>query len=176
MTPATLIKSLAILTGLTVSAYALSFDLNTLTPSAPISGNTPGGVEYKADASPAAESGDSAWIAALTSNISGLTADVSWSPAGSIDLETIYLKAGNQYVSWDVSGIDWSLYSGFHVTNSWIRNPNGRTHPLLGISHLSLTGDRHPPHMVPDSGATVGLLGLGLAGLGFIARRRRMAR
>lgn len=167
-------KAAVFSSAISAAAYATTFNLNSLTPTGPVSGNTPP-ADYKFEYDQqghSLETGDICLVDHLTSSFSGLTATVEWSPAGAIDLDTIYLKAGNQYVSWDVSSIDWSAYTGFTVTNSWIRNPNGKTHPLLGISHIALDGECRP-HNVPDAGATVFVLGLGLLGLIGLRRRRR---
>jgi hypothetical protein len=174
--PTNLVKSLILACAFSAASYATNFNLNTLTPTGPISGNIGDAqhpVDYKfeyKDGQPS-ETGDACLIEHLTSSFSGLTATVEWTPAGSIDLDTIYLKAGNFYVSWDVSSIDWTAYTGFTVTNVWILNPNGRKHPPLGISHIALDGEcRHVN--VPDAGATAALLALGLAGV--VGLRRRL--
>jgi hypothetical protein len=175
--PTNLVKSLILACAFSAASYATNFDLNTLTPTDPQSdniGNDQNPVDYKFEYdehSNPRETGDACLIEHLTSSFSGLTATVEWAPAGSIDLDTIYLKAGSFYVSWDVSSIDWTAYTGFTVTNAWIRNPNGKKHPLLGISHIALDGEcRHVN--VPDAGATAALLALGLAGV--IGLRRRL--
>lgn len=167
------IKSVVLIAAISAAAHATNFNLNSLTPSGPVSGNTPTAdykFEYNQQGNPV-ESGDTCLIDHLTSSFSGLTATVEWAPAAGVDLDVIYLKAGNEYVFWDLSAIDWSAYTGFTVTNAWIRNPNGKTHPLLGISHLALDGDCRTTS-VPDAGATAALLGLGLAGLVAIRRRK----
>lgn len=164
-----LFRSLVIASAMSAAAYATNFNLNSLTPTGPITGNTPA-ADYKYGVNPAGETGVSCLVDDLTTTVTGLTATIEWGTAGAVDLDTIFLKAGNQYVYWDVSAIDWTAYTGFYVTNDWIRNPNGRTHPLLGISHVSLDGNCRS---VPDAGATVLMLALGLSGA--IGLRRRLS-
>lgn len=50
----------------------------------------------------------------------------------------------------------------------------GKRYTLNGLSHIDFFGTPNPQTDVPEPGA-LGLLGLGLAGIGLIARRRRTA-
>jgi hypothetical protein len=148
------------------------FNVNTLTPGPVVNDNTPD-TDYKFDVDGAAESGLPALVDALETEISddGFTMLTKWSPAGSVVINSVYLKAGNFYILWDTSSVDWSIYSGLYFTNDVIVNPNGKTHPLLGISHESLNGYTVPPPSVPDSGTSAILVGLGLISLGLFRRK-----
>jgi hypothetical protein len=147
------------------------FNVNTLVAGPIVKDNTPAS-DYKFDVDGAAESGLPSLIGALDTQISddGFTILTTWNPAGSVVINSVYLKAGNFYVLWDTSSVNWSLYSGLYFTNDLIVNPNGRTHPLLGISHESLNGYTVPTS-VPDSGTSAILVGLGLISLGLFRRK-----
>ncbi len=143
-----------------------SFNVNSLGAGTVIDGNTPA-ADYKFDV-PSTETGSDFWKNALSTVIStdGLTAWVTWSPLGSLSFDEIMVKASNAYILWNTSGVNWSLYSGFYVTQNQIaKNQN-----FNDISHVSVNGQ--PMTSVPDSGATVLLVGLGLTGLAIVARRR----
>ncbi|HEX2898395.1 MAG TPA: hypothetical protein VHS96_01625, partial [Bacteroidia bacterium] len=114
----------------------------------------------------------------LTTTPSGITATVTWNPTGSLTFTTIYLKAGGGgnsgggYLVWDVSGVDWSIYDGFSITNTLLTHPkNGQA---LGISHFNAVGATvpPPPPSVPDTGISAILLGLGMISLGLLRRKR----
>jgi hypothetical protein len=142
------------------------FNVNSLGAPVVTEGNVNG--DYKFDVDTSTESGLASLVNSLTTVISddGLTAMTTWSPPGSIDINTVFLKAGNQYAAWDTSGVDWSTYSGLYVTqNAIMNNPENA---FLGISHETLNGGA----TVPDGGTTAVLLGLGLVGLSLIGRRR----
>ena len=64
----------------------------------------------------------------------------------------------------------WLAYSGFFVTQDQIIQGKGKTQSFNGISHISVNGSVIT--RVPDAGATVLLIGLGLAGLAVFTRRR----
>jgi hypothetical protein len=143
------------------------FNVNSLgAPDAIVDGNING--DYKFDVDTTTESGMASLVSSLTTVISddGLTAMTTWSPPGSIDINTVFLKAGNQYAAWDTSGVNWSTYSGLYVTqNAIMNNPENA---FLGISHETLNGGSTS---VPDGGTTAVLLGAGLVVLGLLGRR-----
>jgi hypothetical protein len=155
---------------LTCSSYALSiYDVNAMLGDGTVvlDTNTPD-TDYKFDV-PGTESGAVDTFATVISN-GGLTATVTWSPTGSVSVSDIYLKAGNDYIYWDTSAVDWSTYDGFSITNDQIFNAGSGN--AKAISHISVNGGGSS---VPDGGATVVLLGLGLVGMSVIARRRLAA-
>ncbi|MBL9134286.1 MAG: hypothetical protein JNK85_00395 [Verrucomicrobiales bacterium] len=85
------------------------------------------------------------------------------------DLTYVALKAGNRWVYWNVSSVDFSLYDCIQITNDGIlKNPQGNA--SQAISHISLWGTEGTPS-VPDGGSLVAMLGLALTGMG-LARRR----
>ena len=143
------------------------FNVNSLGAPVVTDGNING--DYKFDVDTSTESGMASLVSSLTTVISddGLTAMTTWSPPGSIDINTVFLKAGNQYAAWDTSGVDWSSYSGLYVTQNAIMNDPENA--FLGISHETLNGGGNS---VPDGGTTAVLLGLGLLGLGLLGRRK----
>lgn len=161
------IASLALMVSLVAPASALStFDVNAVLGNGTVvAGNTPNLFDYKFDV-PASESGDLADLLSTTI-INGVTALVVWSPIGSMDIDAIYLKAANSYIFWDTTGVDWSTYDSFQVTNTQIKNRNG---VAQGISHVQLDGTYTPPG-VPDSGTSAILVGLGLIALGLFRRQ-----
>jgi hypothetical protein len=171
------LASLALIGALVTQANALTiFDVNAYGDANPgletyHDGNTPNVFDYKYDApgeNPAQESGEYADL--LETSISGFTATVTWAPTGSMFFNNIYLKAGNKYIQWDVSGVDWSTYDGFSVTNDHIKNRPGNA--FLGISHVQADGGITTKN-VPDSGASAILVGLGLISLAFFRRKVR---
>jgi hypothetical protein len=147
-----------------------SFNVNSLGAGAEFPGNTPA-ADYKFDV-PASETGNAFWTDALSTVISsdGLTAWVTWSPLGSLSFDEIMVKAANAYLLWDTSAVNWAAYSGFFVTQDQIVQGKGKDSAFNGISHISINGDGIT--RVPDAGATVVLIGLGLAGLAVFTRRR----
>ena len=147
-----------------------SFNVNSLGAADEFPGNTPA-ADYKFDV-PATESGSAFWTGALSTVISsdGLTAWVTWSPLGSLSFDEIMVKAANAYLVWDTSSVNWAAYSGFFVTQDQIIQGKGKGASFNGISHVSINGDAIT--RVPDAGATVLLIGLGLAGLAIVTRRR----
>jgi hypothetical protein len=86
---------------------------------------------------------------------------------------------------WDLSGTGWQLWAvllkGGQNDSLWVSTEDQRvmsfdwqtaTKPApTGISHVSIFGLRTTT--VPDGASTAALLGLGLVGLSFIARRRK---
>jgi hypothetical protein len=142
------------------------FNVNSLGAPVVEDGNVNG--DYKFDVDTNTESGLASLVSSLTTVISddGLTAMTTWSPPGSIDINTVFLKAGNQYAAWDTSGVNWSTYTGLYVTqNAIMNNPENA---YLGISHETLNGGVS----VPDGGTTAVLLGAGLLVLGLLGRRK----
>ena len=79
------------------------------------------------------------------------------------------VKDGLQNPAWylfDLRALGWNGMETLYFTDFW---------PGSGaISHVSLYGTRTTPPGtgVPDGGATAALLGLGMLGLGFMARRK----
>jgi hypothetical protein len=147
-----------------------SFNVNSLGAGVVIGGNTPA-ADYKFDV-PATETGTDFWKNALSTVISsdGLTAWVTWSPMGSLSFDEVMVKAANAYILWNTSGVNWAAYSGFYVTQNQIKQGQGPNASFNGISHISVNGETIT--RVPDSGATVLLIGLGLTGLAIVSRRR----
>ena len=105
--------------------------------------------------------------------------------AGSWDLDYIALKAGNGYVFWELTGWDPTKYDCLIIDNDQIFNTtkfklnkpnnnnkdnNDNTPNPREISHLNLYGGAIA---VPDSGATLSLLGLGLLGVAAASRAQR---
>ena len=146
-----------------------SFNVNSLSGTV-LPGNDAGS-DYKYDAG--VESGLIELINALSTVISsdGLTAWVTWSPAGSVSIDEVILKAANAHIVWDTSGVDWSSYTGFYATQNLIAQGQGPRPSFNGISHVSVNGGTIT--RVPDSASTLLLIGLGLASVGFVARRRK---
>jgi hypothetical protein len=152
---------------LSCSSYGLTiFDVNAVLGDGAVvlNTNTPD-TDYKFDV-PGTESGDTDTYETVISN-GGLTATVTWSPTGSVSVSDIYLKAGNDYIYWDTSAVDWSTYDGFSITNDQLLNTgSGKAHE---ISHISVNG---AGASVPDGGATIVLVGASLLGMSFLVRRK----
>jgi hypothetical protein len=147
------------------------FDLNSLSGTVAKSNQTPKDFDYKFEADGAKEEGDLASLFSTTLSSDKLSALISWTPAGSVILTDIYLKSSTKYIHWVIpGGVDWSLYSGFYVTNTQILNHKGKAQ---GISHLTLNGRYVPPPPpptptpvpVPEESGTLILLASGLAAL-----------
>lgn len=152
--------------GVALVGSAVCYDLNT-TSGTWAAGNDEGSFLYKFDA-PNSEEGSTAAKNAFSTAISnnGMTATVSWLAGTLVDFTKIYLKGGPNHVWWDVSAVDWSLYTCFSVTNTSLLNNGGQ---VAQISHVRVDGSMT---QVPDSSSTLALLGVGLAALGLVARRR----
>jgi hypothetical protein len=89
-------------------------------------------------------------------------AKITWTNGYIPVLTGIYLKAGTESFFHSLVGVDFSFY-----TSIWAYNPTTNNN---AISHVSLYGGTTS---VPDGASTAALLGLGLVGLSFIARRRK---
>lgn len=98
---------------------------------------------------------------ALTGNVSCNPAAVT---AGSIKDDT---DASNVI---DASGFTWLYVKYGGESHVWYVAGLGTvTVPEHGLSHWSL----YDPTVTPDGGATLGLLGLGMLGLGYLRRRKQ---
>ncbi len=167
------LASFSLMVALVAPASALSiFDVSANVTGVVVPGaNNGNGYDYDYDVD--SDTADGILAPYLTTVVSGATATVTWSPTGSMEFETIYLKAGGGgnsgggYIVWDVSGVDWSIYDGFKITNALLLNQNKKA---LGISHFNADGSYTPPD-VPDVGTTAILLGLGLISLGIFRRQ-----
>lgn len=88
-------------------------------------------------------------------------------------LTSAFLKASNKYLWWDAADLaafNAGTYDSIVLENTGaggIKNQNGK---YKNTSHAGLNGTKGTN--VPDGGATAALLGLGLLGIGFVARRR----
>lgn len=170
------LASFSLMVALVAPASALSiFDVSANVTGVVVPGaNNGNGYDYDYDVD--SDTADGILAPYLTTDISSdeYTATVTWSPTGSMSFDTIYLKAGGGgnsgggYIVWDVSGVDWSIYDGFSITNALLTHP--RNGQALGISHFNADGFYNPPG-VPDAGTTAILLGLGLIGLGLFRRQ-----
>lgn len=108
---------------------------------------------------------------------------ITWNDAPAPDLDLVVLQAGSYYVSWDLSDVDLSKFDALDVINDMIRKDRGSNRLLLGIDSISLYGRAgqvapvppptapDPVFTTPDGGSTMGLLGLGMAGLVVLRRR-----
>lgn len=161
------LASFALIGALVTQAHALAiFDVNAYGGGTINAGNTPNDFFYKFDV-PGTESGDGASLLDTVISNGGLTATVTWAPTGSLDFDFIYLKASNEFIKWDVSGVNWSTYDGFTVTNDLIKNKKG---VAQAISHIQADGGVTTTK-VPDSGTSAILVGLGLIALGLFRRK-----
>ncbi len=79
----------------------------------------------------------------------------------------LVLKAGPNWVYWDISSFDPNQHDRITVFNDKLLAPNGKGRD---IGHISLYGNSHP---LPDNGVTLLLLGTAVACTG--AARRRLA-
>ncbi|MBI5385321.1 MAG: VPDSG-CTERM sorting domain-containing protein [Verrucomicrobia bacterium] len=70
-------------------------------------------------------------------------------------------------------GSDVEIYYIGDLSGTWTLPNTGRVVNHNGLSHYSLFGGTTSPSPVPEGGATVALLGLGLLGLAFIRRTLR---
>jgi hypothetical protein len=169
------LASLALISVLAASASALSiYDVSGNHTATVFPGlNNGNGYSYDYDVDTGNEAGALASLL-TTTMINSVTAQVTWSPIGSLEFDTIYLKAGGGgssgggYLVWDVSGVNWSIYDGFSITNDIFLNKNQKA---LCISHFNAVGAEVPVPGVPDSGTTAILLGLGLLAIGLIRRK-----
>jgi hypothetical protein len=156
---------------LVTSARAVAiYDVSSLAPTDVFPGaNNGNGYSYDYDVTTGDEGGSLKDLLLTNMSNGGLTATVTWSPTGSLAFTEIYLKAGGGgrsgggYMVWDVSGVDWSIYDGFSITNEVFLNQNGGA---LGISHFNAVGTEVPNEKVPDAGTSAILVGLGLISLG----------
>lgn len=120
-------------------------------------------------------------------SVRDLMGTITWNDAPAPDLDLVVLQAGNYYVTWDLSNVDLSSYDALDVINDMIRKDRGSNRLLLGIDSISLYGRAGTPTPVPpptapepvfttpDGGSTMGLLGLGMAGLVVLRRRSTQA-
>jgi hypothetical protein len=65
----------------------------------------------------------------------------------------------------DLTALGWNGTETLEFTGFWDGAKGA-------ISHVTLYGRRQPGNGVPDGGVTAALLGLGVLGLGFLARRK----
>jgi hypothetical protein len=100
----------------------------------------------------------------------------TWSLPG-FDVNYIAVKAGNQFILYSLAQ---AASSGVWST-AGLLNPNGRTHPQLGLSHLAFFGNTHvvtppPAGAVPEPASWAMMLGgFGLVGAALRNRRRNTA-
>lgn len=142
------------------SATATLFDGNFTSDYFSIDGNT------------LAESGSAtgSWSAVL-SGTNNNTVTFTQTVAGDINLTAAFIKAANQYILWDSADLaGWNALNStigdqLVLVNTIIVNANG---VIQSTSHAGLNGSGTG---VPDGGATVALLGLGLAALALIRRK-----
>lgn len=88
-------------------------------------------------------------------------------------LDSAFIKAGNFRLTWDANDLkafNEGIFDSITLIQDGIWNPPHNS--LLGISHAGING-RPGVKLVPDTGLTVVLLGLGLTAVSFFARRRR---
>lgn len=179
-TPALILTAaLAFGAALAPSARATSFTLNdAVAHSVIVQGNVGGDYNgmplfYKGENS-GFEDGTQEGKDLFTSSMGAgnLSMIISWGSAPAPDLDLVLMKAGNYYVTWDLSGVDLSAYDSLQLVNDIIRNPRGFSHPLLGISHANIYGDpgSDPGVPLPDSGSMAALM---LIGLGSVACAKR---
>ena len=87
--------------------------------------------------------------------------------SGIWDLDYLAIKVSNKYALWALVGWNPGVYDSLIVENAGIiTNNKGKSQ---AISHVSLYGGETV--QVPDTGATLALLGLALTGLAVVRRR-----
>jgi hypothetical protein len=93
-------------------------------------------------------------------------------------LTSAFVKAGNEYMLWtaeDLALFNSGTYTSIILVQNGLLNNNNSAY--LDISHAGLLGTPGTSGPgpgtpgVPDGGATVGLLGMGLAALAFLRRK-----
>lgn len=102
-----------------------------------------------------------------TIGLNGGDATITWNGGGTFAVATYLLaKDGNlgSYL-WDIS--DWNGTDTIFIPNPWLADQG----TLKTYSHVQFWGSSDTTK-VPDGGTTAVLLGLGLVGLSFAARRR----
>ncbi|MDP3073284.1 MAG: VPDSG-CTERM sorting domain-containing protein [Opitutaceae bacterium] len=175
-----LLKKLSVTLGLaailvsvnTASAVPFVYDVNSQgTFQGITAGNNPFAGFYKFDV-PATESGSASSTFATVISNSGLTATITWSGAQPT-LNSIILKASNNYGTWDISNFNSNVYTSIVITNGTVLTGSGN---VAEISHVEFSGSLTPKPPgatgVPDGGSTLLMLGLGLMGLAVAMRRR----
>jgi hypothetical protein len=173
--------AVAVIGGLSFKAEALTYNVNTMgTYLGVVSGNDPGpggfvnGLPFFYKAEPGKEEGPGAALVATAFSGDEKTATLTFSPNQELSTPFyLVLKAGPEWACWDISNYDPSIYDVIQVVNDKLMNPPQTAYK--DISHISLYGTTEPyvPVIpaVPDAGAMLGMLGMGMVGLG-LARRR----
>lgn len=152
------------------AAHLSVYDVNAMgTFEGTASGNTPssiGGSDevYKDNVGGAEEGATSSFTTTYSADLLTATVHID---SGIWDLTHLAIKVANSYAYWSLTGWDPTVYGSLTVTNDKIANNNGE---FQAISHVSIYGEEGV--RVPDSGATLALLGLGLAVIGIIRRRK----
>lgn len=169
--------------GLAHSAFAIPYNLTSATATT-VSGNYVS-TFYQVDGAGVEKAGTTA-IDLFSStvggdDVNGFWVNISFGGNPQPHLDAAFLKASNAYLWWDAADLAAFNAGTFDSIILWnntvegIRNGNGK---FKGTSHAGLVGELTPvvvTHNVPDAGATVSLLGLGMMGL-FLAARRRAAK
>jgi hypothetical protein len=143
-----------------------------------------GSIDPGAPASPTEEEG---YINTLIAQTAPSTTDIAGhtyvrsanEPAGLIAADHTYKLNGDSVTEFDLTGTTSYILAKYgNTSHVWFTLGLSETVEILasigkggGLSHVSFFGGT--PTNVPDSGATVALIALGLAGLGLVARRRK---
>ncbi|MEO5961514.1 MAG: VPDSG-CTERM sorting domain-containing protein [Opitutaceae bacterium] len=159
------------------TAHAVSFTLNNSTATI-IGGNTTSTFYEVTGAN--AESGTAAPI--FSSSIYNGPAAVSSNDPDRVEiffngpqpiLTSAFIKASNEYMFWDATDLaafNAGIFTSIILVQNGLTNGNGQYHD---ISHAGINGTPGNSNIpgVPDGGATLALLGLGVSFL-IIARRK----
>ncbi len=151
------------------------------------SGKTPTTFWYKAETgTPAKEEGSADATGMFTTAFggdenNGYWALVTWGSNPQPEITEVLLKAANEVLRWDEDDLfafNNGSYDGLKLVQNVIVNDNKKNEKkakatfqsnFQGTSHIQLNGG--PSTHVPDGGATLALLGLGVLGLGALRRK-----
>jgi len=137
---------------------------------------------YKAESDPADEKGPFADLFSAEFSSSFDTATISYSGSQALWVDSVWVKGGRSLIFFDLSSSPWNGVDDLVVSNTYLYQQGGPPPPNVitqfppldqdstppAISHVSLDGEFHD---IPDSGASLALLGLGLLALAAAKRR-----
>jgi len=114
---------------------------------------------------------DLTWLGATGESFSG-NGQLSGTWTFSQPVDYLAVKAGNQFMLYFVGGVSSGTWS-----TAGLVNPNGNTHPQLGLSHLTFYSgldDNGNPQGVPEPASWAMMLG-GFGLMGAVLRSKKQA-
>ena len=114
---------------------------------------------------------DLTWLGATDDSFSG-NGQLSGTWTFSQPVDYLAVKAGNQFMLYFVGGVSSGTWS-----TAGLVNPNGHTHPQLGLSHLTFYSgldDNGNPQGVPEPASWAMMLG-GFGLMGAVLRSKKQA-